>query len=145
MNESLKRAQANYQEKCRMVNIRFNTETEKELIEWLDIQASVGTSIKVLIQNNIEKLKEHKVRVDYFSAEVKYSGSFEDYTPEQLFEMAKHKIDEGQDCYDKTEEMSQFDAMKIDGHFEVDDRYPCNHLAIVTWSFIDEETFIYPL
>lgn len=142
MNESLKRAQANYQEKCRMVNIRFNTETEKELIEWLDIQNSVGTSIKVLIQNNIEKLKEHKVRVEFYEVQVKYSGRFEDYTTAELYDLATAR-DPAE--VDHVEEMSQFEAMKIDGSVTVEDRYPCNKIAVIRWSCIDEETFIYPL
>lgn len=55
MNESLKKAQKAYQSKCRIVNIRFNTETETDLIEWLNNQESVGSKIKELIRENIKK------------------------------------------------------------------------------------------
>lgn len=142
MNDSLKKAQATYQEKCRMVNIRFNTETEKDLIDWLDIQPVVSSKIKRMIASEVKLLKEHKVIVNHYSAEVKYSGRFEDYTPEQLLEMAKHRADQGVDTFDYDEEMNQFDAMKLDGAFEVEDRYPSNKLAMVRWTYIDEETFL---
>lgn len=55
MNESLKKAQTAYQEKCRIVNIRFNKETEEDLIDWLNNQESVGSKIKELIREDIKK------------------------------------------------------------------------------------------
>lgn len=58
MSESLQRAQANYQDKCKVITIRFNRETEPELVEWLETHAerrSAGTIIKDLIRQNIRE------------------------------------------------------------------------------------------
>lgn len=58
MSESLLRAQAEYQEKCKVISIRFNRETEPELVEWLENHAknrNAGTIIKDLIRKEIEK------------------------------------------------------------------------------------------
>ena len=55
MNEALKRAQANYNKKCRVLVLRINRETEPDIIKWLD-QGRVATRIKQLIKQDI---KEH--------------------------------------------------------------------------------------
>lgn len=54
MNEALKRAQAAYSKKCKFVQLRFNTETETELIEWLN-RGNTATRIKKLIRKDLEK------------------------------------------------------------------------------------------
>lgn len=53
MQESLKKAQAVYTQKCKIVNIRFNKETEPELIEWLS-RGKATTRIKRLIREDIK-------------------------------------------------------------------------------------------
>lgn len=144
MNEALKKAQKNYQDKCRIVNIRFNTETETDLIEWLDMRPCVSATIKDMIRNQIEQLKTHTVKVWTYRVEVKYSGSFDDYTDEDLIEMAKARMNrEPGDYCEGSTEMNQFDAMKIDGEYTVDHRYPSNKLAWVSWTEIDENDYLY--
>ena len=53
MNDALKRAQANYNKKCRVLVLRINKETEPDIIRWLD-QGKVATRIKRLIKQDIE-------------------------------------------------------------------------------------------
>ena len=53
MLESLKKAQSAYAQKCKIVNIRFNKETEQDLIEWLS-RGSAATRIKQLIREDIK-------------------------------------------------------------------------------------------
>ena len=53
MLESLKKAQSTYAQKCKIVNIRFNKETEQDLIEWLS-RGSAATRIKQLIREDIK-------------------------------------------------------------------------------------------
>lgn len=142
MNESLKKAQATYQEKCKIINLRVNKESEKEIIEWLEFQkreSYIALAIKKLIYEDYKRLIEHKTRVIYYSAEVKYSGSLEDYTPELLLKMAEaQKIDKGFDAYDYIIITNEIEARKLDGQIIIDDRYPSNNLCIVRWVNIDE-------
>lgn len=54
MNEALKRAQLAYAKKCKFVQLRFNTETETELVEWLN-RGNTATRIKELIREDLKK------------------------------------------------------------------------------------------
>lgn len=141
MNESLKKAQAAYQEKCRIINLRFNKESESDLIEWLDFQRDnswVSSAIKKLIRDDYKRLKEHKTRVNFYSTQVKYHGNLEDYTTEQLLEMAKADQDRGIDTFDHDIITDEIEARKLDGKVQIDDRYPCNKICVVSWSYIDD-------
>lgn len=54
ISESLQRAQANYQDKCKVITIRFNKETEPELVEWLKKNpGTASTKIKQMIRDQI--------------------------------------------------------------------------------------------
>ena len=54
MNESLKKAQKNYQDKCKIITVRVNKETEPDIIQWLEKnEGSAGTKIKELIRQSI--------------------------------------------------------------------------------------------
>ena len=55
MNEALKRAQANYNKKCKVYVIRVNRETEPEVVEWLE-RGKIAPRLKALIKKDI---KEH--------------------------------------------------------------------------------------
>ena len=50
MRESLKKAQANYQKKCKIINIRLNKETDADIIDILDKTDNVQGLIKDLIR-----------------------------------------------------------------------------------------------
>ena len=63
MKESLKKAQANYQKKCKVYNIRINTETEADLLAWMQ-EGSAATRIKKLIRDDI-KARERAKSVSY--------------------------------------------------------------------------------
>lgn len=79
-------------------------------------------------------------KVNFFSVQVKYSGSFEDYSKDQLFEMAKAKQDHGVDCIDETIEVEDDTiAKQLDGKVVIDNTYPCNKICTVGWSYIAEE------
>lgn len=54
MKESLKKAQANYNQKCRLFQLRVNKETESDIDEWLN-QPKAGTRIKELIRQDIKR------------------------------------------------------------------------------------------
>lgn len=60
MKESLKKAQANYQKKCKVFNIRINTETEADLLAWMQ-EGKATTRIKKLIRNDI-KAREKSIK-----------------------------------------------------------------------------------
>ena len=58
MSESLMRAQADYQKKCKVITIRFNRETETDLVSWLENHAkgrNAGTIIKNLIREEMKR------------------------------------------------------------------------------------------
>lgn len=61
MKESVKRAQEKYQQKCRLYNIRVNTETEKDIVDWMQ-KGPVGSRIKKLIREDIKINKKAKGR-----------------------------------------------------------------------------------
>lgn len=63
MYESLKKAQASYREKCRIVNLRVNKETELDIIAWLDFQmehGGVSKALKELIRDDYRHLQNHQ-------------------------------------------------------------------------------------
>lgn len=53
MRDSLKKAQANYNKKCRVIVLRINKEAEPEIIQWLE-RGRVATRIKQLIKQDIK-------------------------------------------------------------------------------------------
>lgn len=54
MKESLKKAQANYNKKCRLFQLRVNKETEADIDVWLN-QPNAGTKLKALIRRDIQE------------------------------------------------------------------------------------------
>jgi len=54
MRESEKRAQANYQKKCKQFPLRINKETEADIMAWIE-RGKAGTRIKKLIREDIKK------------------------------------------------------------------------------------------
>lgn len=52
MRESLKKAQANYQKKCKIINIRLNKETDADIIEILNSKENTQGYIKELIRKD---------------------------------------------------------------------------------------------
>lgn len=82
-----------------------------------------------------------KIKVDFFSAQVKYSGAFDEYTTEDWQDMAIEKSYRS-DCYDETIEVEDFEqAFRLEDkfHFVADNTYPCNKIATVTWAYISNE------
>lgn len=57
MNEALKRAQKKYNAKTAQWHMRLNRETDADVIEWLNTQASASASVKALIRANIARKK----------------------------------------------------------------------------------------
>ena len=53
--EALKKAQHKYSQKVKQVILKFNTETEADLVEHLQKQDKVQTYIKALIKQDMEK------------------------------------------------------------------------------------------
>lgn len=81
-----------------------------------------------------------KVTVDFWKEEVKYSGFLEDYTINDLFEMALAKQEKRCDFTpDRSEEMDEEEAKKFDGYISFED-HPCNRLTVVKWAYIREES-----
>ena len=54
MKESLKKAQAKYQEKCKVYNLRINTVSEKDILNWMQ-EGKAATRIKKLIREDIQR------------------------------------------------------------------------------------------
>ena len=55
--EALKKAQDKYSQKVKQVILKFNTETEPDLLEHLQKQDRIQTYIKMLIKQDMEKQK----------------------------------------------------------------------------------------
>lgn len=53
--EALKKAQDKYSQKVKQVILKFNTETELDLLEHLQKQDRIQTYIKALIKQDMEK------------------------------------------------------------------------------------------
>ena len=53
--EALKKAQDKYSQKVKQVILKFNTETESDLLEHLQKQDRIQTYIKALIKRDIER------------------------------------------------------------------------------------------
>lgn len=53
--EALKKAQDKYSQKVKQVILKFNTETEPDLLEHLQKQDRIQTYIKMLIKQDMEK------------------------------------------------------------------------------------------
>lgn len=53
--EALKKAQDKYSQKIKQVILKFNTETELDLLEHLQKQDRIQTYIKMLIKQDMEK------------------------------------------------------------------------------------------
>ena len=53
--EALKKAQDKYSQKIKQVILKFNTETEPDLLEHLQKQDRIQTYIKALIKRDIER------------------------------------------------------------------------------------------
>lgn len=53
--EALKKAQDKYSQKVKQVILKFNTETEADLLEYLQKQDRIQTYIKMLIKQDMEK------------------------------------------------------------------------------------------
>lgn len=77
-------------------------------------------------------------RVDYFEVEVRYNGAFEEYALEDWIEKAKAEADRGDPFYESRLEDDGF-AKVIDGKYYVENRFPCNKIAVVQWAEIREE------
>jgi hypothetical protein len=54
-SEALKKAQDKYSQKVKQVILKFNTETEADLLEHLQKQDRIQTYIKMLIKQDMEK------------------------------------------------------------------------------------------
>ena len=55
--EALKKAQDKYSQKVKQVILKFNTETEPDLLEHLQKQDRMQTYIKMLIRKDMEQQK----------------------------------------------------------------------------------------
>jgi len=55
--EALKKAQDKYSQKVKQVILKFNTETEPDLLEHLQKQDRIQTYIKALIKQDMEEQK----------------------------------------------------------------------------------------
>ena len=53
--EALKKAQDKYSQKIKQVILKFNTETEPDLLEHLQKQDRIQTYIKMLIKQDMER------------------------------------------------------------------------------------------
>ena len=54
-SEALKKAQDKYSQKVKQVILKFNTETEADLVEHLQKQDRIQTYIKALIKQDMER------------------------------------------------------------------------------------------
>lgn len=78
-------------------------------------------------------------KVNHYSCEVKYRGDFKDHSKREFYDMAQLKMAQGVDVFDCCSEYEEDIADDMDGVINVENTYPSNNIAIVSWSFIDEE------
>jgi hypothetical protein len=78
-------------------------------------------------------------KLDKFSVQVKYTGSFEDYTNDDWKNKALARVNQGVDAYDRTIEVEN--GKEWDYKFTADNTYPCNKIATVTWYEIQEAEY----
>ena len=81
-------------------------------------------------------------KVDFYSVEVKYTGSFDSYTPEDWKQKAIAKFESGCDPYDYSIEVKTLEearALEDENDYTAFNRFPCNKLAIVRWACIREQ------
>lgn len=76
--------------------------------------------------------------VDIYERQVKYAGRFEEHTAQELFDLGQAR-GPMQDCYEGTVELTDEDALKVDGKITAINAYPCNKIAVVRWYYIAEE------
>lgn len=81
---------------------------------------------------------DNKVRVNFYKAEVKYAGSLEAYTLDDLVAMAKIRAaSKGVDIFDHYEDVDVTTAMELEGKVEVICHYWGNQIALIGWSNIE--------
>ena len=81
-------------------------------------------------------MKKIEVRI----TEVKYTGKLQDYTIQELEEMAKAKMyDCGDWTPDEIKEVSDEEAEKMDGAVWIENHLPCNQLVYIGMSNISED------
>lgn len=79
-------------------------------------------------------------QVDFYEVEVKYSGNVNDYTVEELYNMAlaaQEKRGDFSPSYTKV--MTNKEARKYDGNKGILTYFPSNRVVIVQYSYIREE------
>lgn len=76
--------------------------------------------------------------VNFYEAEIKYTGALNDYTLDELLAKALDRTYHGVDAFKHSEIMSETDARKIDGKIEVVRDFPCNKLAVIGWAYMEE-------
>lgn len=77
--------------------------------------------------------------VDFYSKQIKYTGSYGGYSPADLVDMAKSTMYGMTDDFDYSEVLDDETAEHFDGLYVVENTYPCNKIATVKWSYIREE------
>ncbi len=76
--------------------------------------------------------------VDFFKTEVKYSGDFNEVSVDE-WKAKRDAVAYKGDCFLNTSEHSDTSAEKLDGSMWVENTYPCNRIASITWAEIREE------
>lgn len=77
--------------------------------------------------------------VDFYRVEVRYTGSFNDYSADDFFNMAQARIDQGIDPFLYSDILNDEAAEDIVNRDHIDNTYPCNKIATVRWARIHEE------
>ena len=72
--------------------------------------------------------------VSYHSIQFKYTGRFENYTQEELGQIALAKLNSGDfDTFDYSREVDEKTARRIDHDWYVENEHPCNKSARFHW------------
>lgn len=82
---------------------------------------------------------DNKVRVIFYKAEVKYTGSLEDYSTDMLLTMAKLKASKGVEVFDHYEDIDEDEVinLKLDGKVEILSRNWGKQTVGIRWSYIE--------
>ena len=78
-------------------------------------------------------------QVDYFKAQVQYTGDFNELEEQDWRAKAQAYIDSGKDAFDHTDLLDDDTAFKEDGCMWIRHCSPCNHIAEVNWAEMRDE------
>ena len=77
-------------------------------------------------------------KVTFYEAQVNYRGHKFDSSDTDFIDMVTARALMQEDRAVETIAVEDTEARRLDGRFEIIDRYPSNRICVVKWSYIDD-------